>query len=157
MYFHIPWVYARVAYLYGYMCEYIMGMYYFPSPLCVRLRVTAFWTRSCGPNSITGDSALCPLRTRYTGDSKTIHVIIRRSVSVRAMKTRRRFGSKTASFHVSACSCIIFLIYRCQYYIYVISIISCNFLRYFTIIIIVSVHESSVSVHLIYLVDLSIY
>ena len=35
------------------------------------------------------------------------HRMIRRSVPVRAVKTRRRFRFKIASFHVSVCSCII--------------------------------------------------
>ena len=38
--------------------------------MCVRLHVATFQTRSCDLNSITGDSELCPLRTRYTGVSK---------------------------------------------------------------------------------------
>ena len=42
-----------------------------PSSLRVLLHVTAFQTRSCDSNSVTGDLELCPLRTRYTGDSKT--------------------------------------------------------------------------------------
>ena len=38
---------------------------------CVRLHVAAIQTRSCDPNSVTGDSNLFPLWTRYTGNSKT--------------------------------------------------------------------------------------
>ena len=39
--------------------------------VCAWLCVTTSWTRSCDPNSVKGDSELCPLWTRYTGDSKT--------------------------------------------------------------------------------------
>ena len=42
-----------------------------PSSLCVWWRVAAFQTRSCDPNSVTGDSDLYPFWTRCTGDSKT--------------------------------------------------------------------------------------
>ena len=39
---------------------------------------------------------------------KPTHGMIRRSVPVRAVKTRRRFGSKTASFYVSVCLLVYF-------------------------------------------------
>ena len=37
---------------------------------------------------------------------RPIYGMIRRPVPVRAVKTRRRFGSETASFHVSVRSCV---------------------------------------------------
>ena len=43
--------------------------------------------------------------TRYHGNSKTDHWMIRRTVLIHAEKTRGRFGSETASFHVSVRSC----------------------------------------------------
>jgi len=42
-----------------------------PYSLCVWLHVTAFWTRSCDPNLVKGDSELCSLWTQYPGDLKT--------------------------------------------------------------------------------------
>ena len=63
----------------------------------------------------TGNRGLIPdpdsysLRTRYPGDSKTDPWMIRRFVPVRAVKTGRRFGSKTASFHVSVYLLVYFL------------------------------------------------
>jgi len=53
-----------------------------PDPIRVRAR--------CGPDTQ-------PIR-------RPIHGMSRRSVLVRAVKTRRRFGSETALFHVSVCS-----------------------------------------------------
>ena len=44
------------------MCLYII--------VCVWLRVTAIRTRSVRSRSVTGDSELCSLWTRYTSDSK---------------------------------------------------------------------------------------
>jgi len=49
--------------MYVYLCIYVL--------MCVWLHVATFQIRSCDPNSVTGDSNLCPLYTRYTGDSKT--------------------------------------------------------------------------------------
>ena len=73
-------VLVRVCvYFYMYVC----GVYMFVSVcmfqcsmylcfcVCVRLCVTAFRTRLCDLNSVTGDLDLCPLWTRYTSDSKT--------------------------------------------------------------------------------------
>ena len=66
------WVYARVAYLDGYMCECIRcACIDSLSALCVSLQFTAFQTRSDDPNSVTGDSDLYPFWTRCSGDSKT--------------------------------------------------------------------------------------
>jgi len=53
------------------------------------------------------DLDLCSLWTWHIGDSQTDPWMIRRSVSVRAVKTRQWFGSKTASFHVSVYFCLV--------------------------------------------------
>jgi len=112
------------------------------------------------PKSVTGDPDPIRICANYEPDTlairKPTHEIIRRSPRVRAVKTRRRFGSKTASFHVSVCSCIIFLIYHCQYYLYVTRIISCDW-DILPVWLSVSLHETSVSAHIIYLVDMSVY
>ena len=53
-----------------------------------------------GPDS---DSCRCGSDTQAI--RRPIHGMIRRLVPVHAVKTRRRFGSETASFHVSVRSC----------------------------------------------------
>jgi len=63
---------------------------------------------------------------------KSTHRTIQRSIPVRAMKARRRFWSKTASFLVSVCSCAIFLFTVVTGYLCFICIISCDRLIYFT-------------------------
>jgi len=77
------------------------------------------------PEPVTVDPDPIWNRDCYGHDSQAIrrpiHRMICRSVPVRAVKTRRRFGFKTVSFHVSVCSCIIFLIYCCLYY-YILSV-----------------------------------
>ena len=53
----------------------------------------------------------CSSWTRYAGNPKTDHGMIRRSVPVRAVKIRRRFYSETASFHVSVPCFLLILFY----------------------------------------------
>jgi len=71
------WVYMSVVCVfkcvcYVNVCIYIVSIYvYIRRCVYVRLRVTAFQTRSCDPNSVTGDPNLCSLWTRHSGDSKT--------------------------------------------------------------------------------------
>ena len=66
------------------------------------------WYSNTDPLARSGpDPDTCLLWSRYTGDSKTDPQGDWRSVPVRVVKTRRRFGFKTVSFHVSVCSCII--------------------------------------------------
>ena len=63
-------------------------------------------THSCDPNSVTGDSNCARCRPDTLASWKPTHEMIRRSVPIRTVKTRRRFGSKTASFYVSVRSCV---------------------------------------------------
>ena len=65
------------------------------------------WTscRRPGPDS---DSCRCRPDTMVI--RRPIHGMIRRSVPVRPVKTRWRFGSETSSFHVSVCSFRFFLL-----------------------------------------------
>jgi len=80
-----------------------------PLPLCARLRATAFRTRLYDLDLLQE----LQIGVRYGPNTmairRQIHEMIRRLVPVHAMNTRRRFGSKTASFHVSVSSCIIYL------------------------------------------------
>ena len=112
------WVYSVCMHVCT--CIYVvcvcMRMYVHVSS-CVWLRDTAFQINSYDPNSIT-ENLDC---VRYKLDTQVIrrptHEMIRRSVPARIVKTKWRFRSETASFHVSVCSCIIFLFIiasRCQ-------------------------------------------
>jgi len=78
--------------------------------VCVWLRVAVFQTCSCDPNPATGDPDPIRICIHYGPDTmeirKPAHGMIRRSVLVRAVKTRRRFSFETASFHVSVCFCL---------------------------------------------------
>ena len=80
-YLHVGKVYMYVSagmyaysiyvcvYLYTYICGCTHMCLYIN--VCDWLHVIAFRTRSDDPNSVTEDSELCPLWTRYTGNSKT--------------------------------------------------------------------------------------
>jgi len=61
-------------------------------------------SHSCDLNPVTEDADLIQSDVQCEPDTlaiqKSTHEIIWRSVPVRAVKTRRRFGPKTASFHV---------------------------------------------------------
>jgi len=107
-----------------------------PLSLYTWLRVAAMQTRSWDPNLITEDQN--PIRTCVCCGSdrlairRPINGMIRRFLPVRAVKTRRWFGSKTASFHVSVCFCVIFLFIVINAYSCSIHIISCDHLIYYT-------------------------
>jgi len=77
---------------------------------------------------------------RYEPDTLAIqrptHVMIRRFILVHAVKTRRWFGFKLTSFHVSVCSYVISLFTIVDAYLCSICIISCDRLVYFTSMII---------------------
>ena len=63
------------------------------------------------------------------------HELIRRFVSVHAVKTRRRFEPEATSFHVSVCFYVISLFSVVNEYLCFTRIISCDRLIYFTIMI----------------------
>jgi len=98
---------------------------------------------------------------RYGPDILTIwrpiHGMIRRSVPVRAVKIRRRFGSKIASFHVSVCSCIIslFIVVSIIYMLLVSFHVTVWYIL--PVWLPVSLHEMSMSVHFNYTVYLNTY
>ena len=52
------------------------------------------------------DSGSCRCGPDTMGIRRPMHGMVRRPVPVRAVKTRRRFGSETASFHVSVRFCV---------------------------------------------------
>ena len=82
--------------------------------------------------TIAGDPNPIHIRTRYGPDTHAIrrltHGMIRRPVPIRAVKTRQRFGSETASFHVSVCSYIFTIV---SMNLHVTLIILCGFLFIF--------------------------
>ena len=78
--------------------------------LCVQLRVAVVMDSFMQSELGNGRSELrvcCGPDARKI--RRLIYRMIRRSVPVRTVKTRQRFGCKTVSFHVSVCSFIISL------------------------------------------------
>jgi len=125
--------------------------------VCVRLRVAAIRTYSCNPDPLQE----IRISVRYGPDKlairRPIHELIWRSVPVRAVKTRRRFGSKTASFHVHVCACIIslFIIVSIIYMLLVSFHVTVWYIL--PVWLPVSFHVMSVSAHFICSVNMSIY
>jgi len=109
-------------YMYGcmmgmYVCVYVSGVYgcmfmWVHGLGCVLQRVGAVWW---DPDPLQETQ----IRARYGSDTLAVrrptHGMIRRFISVRVVKIRRRYGFKTASFHVSVCSCAIFFNYHCHW------------------------------------------
>jgi len=139
-----------------YVCVCMWG-YIYNVYVCDWLRVTAFRTHSDDPNSITGDSNLYPFWTRCIGDSKIDPWMIRRSVLVRALKTRRWFWSETISFHVSVCSCV-FLYLPLSVCVYMLLLLFHVIFYYILPVwLFVILHETSMIVHFNFAVDMSLY
>jgi len=69
------------------------------------LRVTVFWIRSVRSGLVAGDPDPIQIRARSGPDTMAIrrpaYGMIRKSVSVRAVKIRQRFGFETTSIQVS--------------------------------------------------------
>ena len=78
---------------------------------CVWLHVAAIRIRSCDPNPVTEDSDPIRIRIRRVPIRQAIqrprHKMIRRSLPLHAVQTRRQFGPEITSFHVSVCFCVI--------------------------------------------------
>ena len=148
------WVYAwvrvcmRCVYVYEYMFIWVHEL------CCVLQRLELVWW---DPDPLK-EIQTC---ARYEPDTLAIrrptNGLIRRFVPVRVAKSRRRFGFKSATFYVSVYYYVISLFTVVSKHIYVTCIISCDRLIYFTIWLLVFLHEVSVSVHFNYVVDLSIY
>jgi len=163
--------------LWMYVCLYCMGMYAWVYAWVVYVRSVCMCTGVCScefmcsvaccsdANSfvrsepVTRDSDPIRIRDRYGPDSQAIrrpiHRIIRWSVLVRVVKTIQRFNFKTASFHVSICSCIIFFIYHCLYYYMLPVSFHVTVWDILTALLPVSLHEISKNSYRIYLVDIS--
>ena len=122
--------------------------------ICVcRLHAIAIRTHS-------RDSDPIRIRVRCGPDTITIRIpiygMIQRSVPVRAVKTRRWFGSKIISFHVSVCSCIIFLFIVISIIYMLLVLFHVTVWYIIPVWLHVSFHVMSVSAHFIYTIDISI-
>ena len=110
-------MYVRVwiVYVNGhvFMCTYVHVCW-----LCV----TVMWICSYDSNLVTEDPDPIWIYAHYEPDSQVIqrptYKMIRRFVSVHAVKTRRQFKSKIASFHMSVYFYIIAThCYKCTFYL----------------------------------------
>ena len=116
-------VWVLCMYLCLYVCDGCVLQYFRP----------VWWD----PNPASGDPDPIQIRARCGPDTmairRPIHGMIRKSIPVRAVKTRWWFGSKIVSFHVSVCFCLIslfivvnmYLFYQCDYLMYFTSVITC--------------------------------
>ena len=93
-------VHVHVWVLIVYLCLYV----------CVGHVLQRFGLVRWDPNPATRDPYPIQIRAHCGTDTmvirRPIHGMIHRSVLDRAVKTRWRFGSETASFHVSVRSCV---------------------------------------------------
>jgi len=140
-------VHLEVNKLYMYGCMYLytcicMWGHVYNVCVCVWISTCVFGCMSqryklvVRSKSVTGDTDPIRIRVHYGLNTMAIrkltHGMTWRFVPVCTVKTRRRFGSKIVSFHVSVCSCIISLFTLVSRYLYVTCIISCDYLMYFT-------------------------
>jgi len=152
------YVYIMCMYVYSYICMYV-GVYVcvctcgvhvwvhvlvccvcvlilISLSVCVWLRGIAISNSFVQFEPVTGDPDPIRIRIHCGPDILAIrrptHEMIRRSVLVRAVKTKLRFGSKIALFYVSVCSCVISLFTVVTGYLCFTRIISCDHLIYFT-------------------------
>jgi len=144
------WVYAWVrVWLCSNMYEYV---------ICVQLHTSVIQTHSVRSEPVAGDPDMIQICARCGSDTQAIrrpfHGMICRSVPVRAVKTRRRFGSETASFHVSVHSyvfTVVGMLYMLPLSFYV------TFCYIWSVWWLVPVHEISMIVPFSYIVDRSLY
>ena len=114
---HVCWC-MLYLYTYIYGCTRMFMSVYCGVYTCTRVCLCGFicWVACCSVSdsfgeirTVSGDPDPIRIRARCGPDTmviqRPIHGTICRSVLVRAVKTRRRFGSETASFHVSVRSC----------------------------------------------------
>ena len=95
------------------VCIMCMGVYQYMSIFVfVWVHVFAcmlqrFWSRSCDPNSVTGDSDLCCYGPNTLAIQRPTLEIIQRFIPIRAVKTRRRFRPVS----VISCECLFLYIF----------------------------------------------
>ena len=121
------------------MCSvYVYGMYtntclslYGCEFMCVQLRSTAIRTRSMRSGLVTGDSELCSLWTRYTGDSKTDLRDDQEICTGSCSEDQTAIWFQNTSFHVSICSYVFSLLLLPVCVHISVCIISCDHMIYF--------------------------
>jgi len=148
------WVYTYVSVC---TCRCSVYLYLFVCVGCVlQYFGSVRWVRtSCRRPGPDLNSCRCGPDTMVI--RRPIHEMIRRSVPVRAVKTRWRFGSKTASFHVSVRSCA-FSYLPLSVCIYMLHLsFHVTFCDNLLVWLLVSLHEISMIVHFIYIVDRSLH
>ena len=102
-------MYARVACMYEYMCECIMCVLIL-LPLCVFGGILQRYELVWWDPDPLQETWICARFEPYSvAIRRPVHEMIWRFVPIHTVKTRRWFGFKTASFHVSVCSYVIFL------------------------------------------------
>jgi len=122
------------VYVYAYnVCSIMLVLYLCVCvSICVCCMLQQLRIRSCDLNSITGDSDLYLLWTQYTGDLKTD---LRVDLEIRTDSCSEDQTTIRIQNCIISCECLLlfhFLIYRCQYFLYVTCIISRDRLIYFT-------------------------
>ena len=153
---------AHVACVYRFRCEWILGVCADSlSSLLFGGVLQYFGPIWWDPNPATGDPNMIQTCARCGPDTQAIrrptHGMIRRSVSVRAVKTRRRFGSETASFHVSVRS-FAFPYLPLSVCVYMLHLsFHVTFCYILPVWLLVPLHEISMIVHFNYIVDRSLY
>ena len=116
------------------------------------------FVQSTGNRRPGPDPDLCSQSVDTLGDSKTDYEMIWRFVPIRAVKTRRWFGSKIA-FHFKWVFAFVLFSYLSLSIAISVLLVSFHVTIWYIIPawLCVSLHETSLSAHLIYLVDMSDY
>ena len=156
----LVYVYMRV-YMYVYACilwsAYVYeGMFVWVHVFgCVLQRFGSIWW---DPNPATGDPDPIQIRARCGPNTMAIrrstHEMIHRSVPVHAVKTRRRFGSETASFHVSVRYCVFTVVGMPYMLLLSFHVTFCYILPVWSLVLL---HEISMIAHFIHVVDICLY
>jgi len=137
-----------VAYIYAYM--YVFGY-------VLQCFGFVWWDL----NPAIGDPNLIRICARYRPDTMVIqrstHGMIRRSVPVRAVKTKRWFSSETTSFHVSVHTCV-FPYLPLSVCVYMLHLsFHVTFYYILPVWLLLPLHETFMIVHFNYIVDMSLY
>ena len=146
------WVYTSV-----YAC--ILWSVYVYESMFVLIHVFSCMLQRFG--SVWWDPNLIRIRAHCGPDTMAIrrlaHEMIRKSVPVRAVKTRQRFGSETASFHVSVRSCTFpyLPLPVCIYMLHLLFHVA--FCYMLSVWLLVLLHKTPMIAHFNYVVDMSMY
>jgi len=158
------YVYTCICmYVGAHVCVGVLGsmfsvyLYLFVCVGCVLQRSESFGEI----RTVAGDPDPIQIRAHCGPDTQAIrrpiHGMIRTSVLVRAVKTRRLFGSETVSFHVSVRSCSLpyLLLSVCVYMLYLLFHAAFGYML--SVWLLVLLHKTPMIAHFIYIVDRSLY